>query len=410
MNLNEILSRSALLLVDFQNDFIEPVAEIPRVGVSTLDEQERIAVVQNATRLVECTRDAKRLIFHVRTAFRPDLADCLFSPFGNATNSQTRFLVEGSQGASFIDKIEVQPSDFIVTKKTYSAFQHTPLDRLLAKAGVETCIVAGCGGVTGGIDDTTRQGAALGYQMVLASDAVFPLASYDWLTLKNRAFLQSTKEIVQALSQAPPPGAARQNGTRPTLIVVDMQNDSIHPDGCNERLGFSHLTAGERALILANNQRLIHVMRHEGWPVIFVNLAHRMDLTDSASPHIVHRNKALPVGTGRRTEGTWGAQTVGELAPRENDYVLIKKGQSAFAFTPLHRLLRNLAVSRCLITGGAVTGCISDTVREGAGLGYPMIVVSDATYPPYSPHLPLLEGRAEIKTTDEVLGILKRQN
>ena len=98
-----------------------------------------------------------------------------------------------------------------------------------------------------------------------------------------------------------------------------------------------------------------------------------------------------------------------ELAPQKNDYVLIKKGQSAFGFTPLHRLLRNLAINRCVVTGGAVTGCVSDTVREGAGLGYRTVVVSDATYPPRSPYLASLTGRAEINTTDEVMRVLQSE-
>ena len=150
-------------------------------------------------------------------------------------------------------------------------------------------------------------------------------------------------------------------------------------------------------------------MREKGWPVVYVNLAHRIDLSDSASPKIVHKNKQLPSGTGRRTEGSWGAQTVAELAPQEKDYVLIKKGQSAYGFTPLHRLLRNLAINPCVVTGGAVTGCVSDTVREGAGLGYRTVVVSDATYPPRSPYLASLTGRAEIKTTDEVMRVLQSE-
>jgi nicotinamidase-related amidase len=245
--------------------------------------------------------------------------------------------------------------------------------------------------------------------MVLISDASFPLDSAHSRSLKNRALIQTTAETIDELSKMDQQAAEREGGLRPALIVVDMQNDSIHPQGCNERLGFSHLTDAERSLVISNNQRLSNFMREKGWPVIFVNLAHRLDLSDSASPKMVHRNKHLPSGTGRRTEGSWGAQTVTELAPQEKDYVLIKKGQSAFGFTPLHRLLRNLAVNRCVVTGGAVTGCVSDTIREGAGLGYRTVVVSDATYPPGSPHLAWLAGRTEIASTDEVMRVLQSE-
>jgi len=408
MSFSEILRKSALLLVDFQNDFIDPPDTLADLGIKPISGNDRITAFRNARMLLESVRDANRPVFHVRTAFRPDLADCLFSPFWiERIGSKIPFLVEGSHGASFVKEIAARPSDFIVTKKGHSAFQHTPLDRMLTEQNVSSCIVAGFSGVVGSVDDTVRQGAALGYEIVLISDASFPLDSSGSGSLRNRAIIQTTTETVDELSKVDQHAAERESGLRPALIVVDMQNDSIHREGCNERLGFSHLTDAERELIISNNQRLSNFMRQKGWPVVYVNLAHRIDLSDSASPKMVHRNKQLPSGTGRRTEGSWGAQTVAELAPQEKDYVLIKKGQSAFGFTPLHRLLRNLAINRCFVTGGAVTGCVSDTVREGAGLGYRTVVVSDATYPPRSPHLASLAGRAEIKTTDEVMRVLQ---
>jgi hypothetical protein len=43
-------------------------------------------------------------------------------------------------------------------------------------------------------------------------------------------------------------------------------------------------------------------------------------------------------------------------------------------------------------------------------LGHPAVVISDATYPPNSPDLGLLAGRAEIKTTEEVLALLREES
>jgi nicotinamidase-related amidase len=101
--------------------------------------------------------------------------------------------------------------------------------------------------------------------------------------------------------------------------------------------------------------------------------------------------------------GAWGTELVEGLQPEVGDFVLEKKGHSAFGFTPVHRILRNLRVRRCIVTGGATSGCVSDTVREGVGLGYEMAVVSDATYPPASPYLAVLARRGQLRTTQAIL-------
>jgi nicotinamidase-related amidase len=86
--------------------------------------------------------------------------------------------------------------------------------------------------------------------------------------------------------------------------------------------------------------------------------------------------------------------------------VITKKGRSGFGFTPLHRVLRNLGVSHCVVTGGAVHGCVEDTVREGAGLGYQLTLVPDALYRPNSPTIEVMKDYVRFKTTAEVLAEL----
>ncbi len=66
--------------------------------------------------------------------------------------------------------LSVAQGDMQVQKSAFNAFEDTPLDELLRAQGVERFVVAGlqtdyC------IDATCRGGAALGYEVVLASDA-----------------------------------------------------------------------------------------------------------------------------------------------------------------------------------------------------------------------------------------------
>jgi len=72
--------------------------------------------------------------------------------------------------ATIHPSLSVAADDLRVEKSTCNSFEDTPLDEMLRARGVECFVVAGlqtdyC------IDATCRGGAALGYEVVLASDA-----------------------------------------------------------------------------------------------------------------------------------------------------------------------------------------------------------------------------------------------
>jgi ureidoacrylate peracid hydrolase len=188
---------------------------------------------------------------------------------------------------------------------------------------------------------------------------------------------------------------------------VDLQNDFVHERGAQHLMGHNKaLTPEQRSILLRRNQQLIAEMRRLDQPVIHVVTLQRRDLLDSASPPVALRRRPVPDTISFLLEGSWGAEIVEELTPQADDFVLRKAGRSAFGFTPLHRLLRNLEVSECLVTGGGINGCVEDTVREGNGLGYDFTVVIDATYEPGAPFAHLLADQAAITTTEEILGRL----
>jgi ureidoacrylate peracid hydrolase len=107
-------------------------------------------------------------------------------------------------------------------------------------------------------------------------------------------------------------------------------------------------------------------------------------------------------------EGSWGAQIIDELAPEPEDFIERKKGRSGFGFTPLHRVLRNLGARRCIVSGGAVHGCLEDTVREGAGYGFEFTLATDAVYPgpPSESSRQALQTHMTFATTAEVVASL----
>ena len=96
--------------------------------------------------------------------------------------------------------------------------------------------------------------------------------------------------------------------------------------------------------------------------------------------------------------GSWGAQIIDELAPRDDEPVV--------GFTELDVVLGRLGITTCITIGGASTGCLSDTVREGAGYGYEFLIVPDAVYRPNDPVVEQLRHLADVSTTDDVLAAL----
>jgi len=399
------LGSAALLLVDFQNDFLAPGGLVQRLGLAALTDDERNRTIANARSLAESMRSSGRPVVWALTILRPDHLDSglpkAMSELGLTVESG--FLVEGSWGAELVPEVRAGPDDVVLVKKGPSAFQFTYLDRLLTNLGVSSCIIAG-GGVLDGLPESVRQGGALGYEMIIASDACgYAAGSSHLRNLWNRGAIASTDDILQALRQPPP----AERPSRTALLVVDLQNDFVHEEGAQHVMGHNkRLTAEQRETIVRNNERLVDAMHATGNAVVFAVTTQRPDMLDVAAPPIAPRNKPVPAGLDYLVEGSWGAQVMEGVAVGDDDLVIGKKGRSAFGFTPLHRILRNLGVRHCIVTGGGIHGCVEDTIREGAALGYTLDIASDAVYEPDSPNLEVIRGRASLKPTAEIVTAL----
>jgi len=168
---------------------------------------------------------------------------------------------------------------------------------------------------------------------------------------------------------------------RAALIVVDMQNDFVHPDGgfgaSARQPGSSIDFAGLRATI-PMVAKLLAAARKAQRPVVFITHVLRADYADAAYPYW----RAGPPGTTRRgnflIEGTWGAQVIDDLAPTPGEHVVVKKGFDGFSNTGLDMLLRNLGVDTIVVCGVKTCVCVSSTVRGASERNYQIVVVGDA--------------------------------
>jgi ureidoacrylate peracid hydrolase len=403
------ISRSALLLIDTQRDLLHDDGALARAGMRDVGSEEVVPLVDSWNRLAADMSRAGRPVIWLTTSFRRDYTDVATADqwIDRRKDIDGGFLVEGSWGAELMDGLEPAESDYFIGKKGHGAFVGTHLDRLLTNLGVDQCVVAG-GSVDDSILETVRTAGILGYQTFLVADAVYPARSDGLALLRKQTERTSIEEVASQAATAPtptpPPNLGEGPMERTAFLIVDMQNDFLAQDRPSVRFGDSAAYPEEkRQRIIRNAGELAAATRARGWPVVYVRVVRRADNLDDVHGKTARPTRSLPEGVTHAAQGTWGAEIVDELAPEPNDFMVEKKGASGFGLTGLHRLLRNLDVRRCVVAGGASTGCVHATVFDGLALGYDITVAADATYPPDSPHLGVLAEWCRVRPTRELI-------
>jgi ureidoacrylate peracid hydrolase len=165
----------------------------------------------------------------------------------------------------------------------------------------------------------------------------------------------------------------RIDSTRTALLVVDMQNAFVTPGGSMARLGLG--TARGHGIV-EPIRRLLDAFRTRHLPVIHTLTTFRSDYADAGL--VIERFPALrPLG--HLIAGTWDAQIVEPLLPRDGEYVVAKSRFNAFFGTNLDLVLHSLHVDTLVITGVATNICIESTVREAFVRDVRVILPRDAT-------------------------------
>jgi nicotinamidase-related amidase len=156
------------------------------------------------------------------------------------------------------------------------------------------------------------------------------------------------------------------------LLVCDLQNDFIHPDGAYARGGQS---APEIAALPARIRPLADALRARGGLV----LATQFTLVPgrAGEPLIAPHLKQLRpfLRKGDFAPGSWGNATVDELQPV--DAAVEKVAYSAFYMTRLEWLVRKLGITRLLACGIVTNGGVASTVRDAHVREIETIVLED---------------------------------
>jgi nicotinamidase-related amidase len=147
------LARTAIVVVDMQNDFCHPDGWLGQIGVDVTPARAPIAPLQH---LLPLLRDHDIPVIWLNWGNRPDRLNLspallhVYKPSGTGIGlgdslpvSGAKVLERGSWSADIVDELAADPSDIHVAKYRMSGFQDTELDSILRNLGLTTLLFAG---------------------------------------------------------------------------------------------------------------------------------------------------------------------------------------------------------------------------------------------------------------------------
>jgi nicotinamidase-related amidase len=185
MTISTLDAKTALLVVDLQK------------GIVGLPTAHPIAdVMANTVKLLGAFR-------------RRGLPVVLINVDGGAPGRVEQSRARGDMPAGWTDlvpELDRQPSDHVVTKRTWGAFTNTDLEQRLRHAGVTQVVIAGVA-TSAGVESTARHAHELGFNVALAVDAMTDLSAEAHDHSVERIFPRlgetgTTKQITDLVSAA----------------------------------------------------------------------------------------------------------------------------------------------------------------------------------------------------------------
>jgi len=168
------------------------------------------------------------------------------------------------------------------------------------------------------------------------------------------------------------------------VLVVDMQNAFVHRGGFWDLVGFD-ISATEK--IIEPCQEIVYAAREKGIKVIYLQMGCSPDFSDIGGPNSPASYKSRGLALIRQRPelkdklyiyGTWGADIIEELEPKQGDIVIRKQKYDGFIGTNLDIVLGTYGIKYLVFIGTATNICVESTLRHAFFLQYFPILVSDA--------------------------------
>lgn len=155
------------------------------------------------------------------------------------------------------------------------------------------------------------------------------------------------------------------------LLVMDMLNDLVHPDGAGAK---TYAVKCRERNVYANTARAIERARGAGVRVGYVRVGFSPDYRECPPGSPVF-SRARDNGIFRL--GTWGTEVYADFAPREGDADIVKHRVSPFYGTALEPLLSAQGIRRLVLCGVSTNGVVQAAVRDGHDRDYACVVLED---------------------------------
>jgi nicotinamidase-related amidase len=150
--------KTALLIIDMQNDFVIPSAPVPAPGA--------LGIIPLIAGLARRSRATGLPVVYTQEMHRADGSD-----FGIELEFEPAHCLEGTDGLDIVDGLRPEPGDRVIrNKRRYDAFLGTDLDFVLRGAGAENLIVTGvCTDIC--VSSTVQHARNLDYRCFVVRDA-----------------------------------------------------------------------------------------------------------------------------------------------------------------------------------------------------------------------------------------------
>jgi nicotinamidase-related amidase len=209
------LARSAVVVVDMQNDFCHKQGWFAQKGVNLRATRRPIPVLK---KLLPSWRDAGGQVVWLNWGIRADRMN--LSPTihykGKRTAAGVGYaerspidrglsVVSGEWGAHVIDELKVEPADLSVDKHRLSGFWDNELDSILRLRGITTLLFVGIN-TDRCVFSTLQDAAFLGYDCILLKDAcstpspAYVTRSILFIVEQLHGFVATAQSLMAALS------------------------------------------------------------------------------------------------------------------------------------------------------------------------------------------------------------------
>ena len=212
------LSRSALVVIDMQNDFCHPLGWFGQKGVKVAPMRKPIPILR---KLIPAWRQACAPVVWLNWGIRADRlnlpASVLFKGKRTAETvgygerspeDRGQSLVRGHWGAQVVDELEVLDTDVTVHKHRLSGFWDNELDSVLRGLDVKTLFFTGVN-TDRCVFSSLQDAAFLGYDCILVADGcstpspAYVTRAIHTLVRQLHGFVTRSDDLIDALPSSP---------------------------------------------------------------------------------------------------------------------------------------------------------------------------------------------------------------